>query len=122
MTKQVQLRKGTTAEHSVFTGAVAELTIDTTLDIAIVHDGIKVGGHPLVGAKTLQEITNKTGIGIGTTSITKELEVIGDAEISGEVMIGTLQVNDSAGISTVITSSGSDRYLENIIIDCGSFW
>ena len=45
MTKQVQLRRGTTAEHAAFTGAVGELTIDTTRDIAIVHDGVKVGGH-----------------------------------------------------------------------------
>lgn len=45
MTKQVQLRRGTTAEHAIFTGAEGELTIDTTLDIAVVHDGTTVGGH-----------------------------------------------------------------------------
>ena len=29
MTKQVQLRRGTTLEHSTFTGDIAELTVDT---------------------------------------------------------------------------------------------
>jgi hypothetical protein len=85
MTKQVQLRRGTTAEHSVFIGAEGELTIDTTLDTAIVHDGVKVGGHPLVGTASTQQIINKTGVGIGTSSITKELEVIGDVNIKGQI-------------------------------------
>ncbi len=49
MTKQVQLRRGTAAEHAVFTGAVGELTIDTTNDVAVVHDGVTQGGIPLVG-------------------------------------------------------------------------
>ena len=31
MTKQVQFRKGTTAEHFNFTGALAEITVDTCL-------------------------------------------------------------------------------------------
>jgi len=56
-TKRVQLRRGTTAEHAVFTGAEGELTIDTTRDIAIVHDGVTPGGHELVGvAATGQSI------------------------------------------------------------------
>ena len=36
MTKQVQLRRGTTAEHSVFTGALAEVTVDTNKDGKVV--------------------------------------------------------------------------------------
>jgi len=39
-----QLRRGTTAEHSTFTGAVAEVTIDTDKKRIIVHDGVTVGG------------------------------------------------------------------------------
>ena len=87
MTKQVQLRRGTTAEHAIFTGAEGELTIDTTLDIAVVHDGSSVGGHPLVGAAATQQITNKTGVGIGTSSIQNEneLRVIGDTVVKGNV-------------------------------------
>jgi uncharacterized protein YihD (DUF1040 family) len=44
MTTQVQLRRGTTAEHASFTGAVAELTVDTTLNELVLHDGATAGG------------------------------------------------------------------------------
>jgi len=35
--------------------------------------------------------------------------------------VGSLYVNDCAGQSQVITCTGSERFLENITIDCGSF-
>jgi hypothetical protein len=43
----VQRRRGTTAEHSSFTGLAGELTVDTTKDTVIVHDGSTAGGIPL---------------------------------------------------------------------------
>lgn len=48
MATQVQARRGTTTEHSTFTGAVGEITVDTTKDTAVVHDGSTAGGHPLL--------------------------------------------------------------------------
>ena len=47
MPTQFQLRRGTTTEHSTFAGAVGEVTIDTTKDTAVVHDGATNGGYPL---------------------------------------------------------------------------
>ena len=47
MTTGVQRRRGTTVQHSTFTGLEGEITIDTTKDTAVVHDGSTVGGHPL---------------------------------------------------------------------------
>ena len=47
MAKQVQQRRGTTAEHNSFTGAVGELTVDTSKDTVVVHEGSTVGGIPL---------------------------------------------------------------------------
>ena len=44
MARQLQLRRGTTAQHSVFTGAVGEVTIDTDKDALVVHDGVQAGG------------------------------------------------------------------------------
>jgi hypothetical protein len=46
----LQLRRGTTAEHSTFTGLVGEITVDTTKDTIVVHDGSTVGGIPLAKA------------------------------------------------------------------------
>ena len=48
MSKRVQLRRGTTAETSTFTGAVGEVTVDTTKNTLVVHDGVTAGGHPLM--------------------------------------------------------------------------
>ena len=47
MAIQIQLRSGTTPEHSTFTGAVGEVTVDTTKDTLVVHDGVTVGGFPV---------------------------------------------------------------------------
>jgi hypothetical protein len=41
------LRRGTTAEHSTFTGLVGEITVDTDKDTVVVHDGVTPGGKPL---------------------------------------------------------------------------
>ena len=43
----LQLRRGTTVQHSTFTGAVGEVTVDTTKDTVVVHDGSTAGGFPL---------------------------------------------------------------------------
>ena len=47
MSKQVQLRRGNTSDHSAFTGVVGEVTIDTTKKTVVVHDGSTAGGVPL---------------------------------------------------------------------------
>jgi hypothetical protein len=47
MSKRLQLRGGTTTEHASFTGAVREVTVDTTKDTLVVHDGSTVGGTAL---------------------------------------------------------------------------
>lgn len=47
MAKQLQLRRGTTTQHSTFTGAVGEVTVDTDKDTLVVHDGATAGGHPV---------------------------------------------------------------------------
>jgi hypothetical protein len=43
----LQLRKGTSQQHSSFTGQLAEVTVDTTRKTLIVHDGVTVGGSAL---------------------------------------------------------------------------
>ena len=48
MSKQVRFRRGTTAQHASFTGAEAEITVDTTKNQVVVHDGATAGGIPLL--------------------------------------------------------------------------
>ena len=44
MTRQIQIRRGTADEHTNFTGAVGEITMDTTNKTIRVHDGTTAGG------------------------------------------------------------------------------
>jgi hypothetical protein len=93
MSTAVQLRRGTTSQHSSFTGAVGEVTVDTTKDTVVVHDGTTVGGHPLVkesekGVTVVQQ-TSATGsadIPTGTT-----------AERDGSPQTGYFRFNTSLG-------------------------
>lgn len=49
MSKQVRLRRGTTAQHSTFIGADGEVTFDSTKKVLVVHDGVTAGGKPIDG-------------------------------------------------------------------------
>tara|TARA_B100001248_G_C27243527_1_gene390461 strand:+ start:275 stop:796 length:522 start_codon:yes stop_codon:yes gene_type:complete len=61
MATRVQFRRGTTSEHSSFTGAVGEVTVDTTKKAVVVHDGSTAGGVP-AGDVTLAGAQTFTGI------------------------------------------------------------
>ena len=69
MAKQLQLRQGTTTEHNTFTGAVGEVTVDTTKDVPVVHDGVTVGGHPVAARANADgtiSLIKKDGTSAGT--------------------------------------------------------
>lgn len=52
MAIQLQIRRGTTAENDVFTGAVGELTMDTDTNGVRIHDGTTTGGVKIPTAST----------------------------------------------------------------------
>lgn len=54
-----QRRRGTTSQHSTFTGLNAELTVDTDKKTVVVHDGSTAGGTPL--AKERNTVNAQTG-------------------------------------------------------------
>ena len=59
MATAIQFRRGTTAQHSSFTGLVGEITVDTDLDTIRVHDGSTAGGTRL--AKYSEVVAAATG-------------------------------------------------------------
>jgi len=66
MSKQVRFRRGTTAQHSVFTGPAGEVTVDTDKKALVVHDGVTAGGIGLLRGDrprgfTLQELFTANG-------------------------------------------------------------
>jgi len=67
----LQFRRGTTAQNNAFTGAVGEISIDTTIDTIRIHDGSTAGGFELTANAATQTLTNKTLDGaVVTTSFT----------------------------------------------------
>jgi len=47
MAARVKFRRGTTTEHASFTGAAGEITVNTSKNTAVVHDGSTQGGFEL---------------------------------------------------------------------------
>lgn len=59
MSRQIQIRRGTAAQHSSFTGAIGEVTMDTTNNSLRVHDGVTPGGNETMSVnKFYSNITN----------------------------------------------------------------
>lgn len=102
MARQIQLRRGTTAEHSTFTGAVGEVTVDTDKDVVVVHDGSTAGGVPLLKAADLAAGTGLTLTGtefsVATTVVTSAYT--GDVDITGELIVDSYNETFAAVTST----------------------
>jgi len=82
------------------------------------------GGGLIIGAGGL----NVTGVSTFSTTVDVnglleaiDVNVSGAATVVGNMTIGSLNVNDIAGNSTVIRYTGGERILENITVDAGSF-
>ena len=48
MATQVQFRRGTTGQTQTFIGALGEITVDTSISTAVIHDGSTAGGISLL--------------------------------------------------------------------------
>ena len=140
MATQVQFRRGSTSEHSSFTGAIGEVTVDTDLDTIRVHDGSTAGGIRIAkfsetnNAFTLSDESSNTinvtpgdsditikGDGTGITptvagnSVTFALDnVVNLTSISSSDSTG-VTINDDLLITGVIKAEGSSA----IFIDDG---
>jgi trimeric autotransporter adhesin len=66
MTTAVQRRRGTTTEHSSFTGLEGEISVNTTKDTLVVHDGSTVGGFELARADGSNFVATSVDINGGT--------------------------------------------------------
>ncbi len=95
MAKIVKKRRGTTAEHATFTGAIGELTVNTDLDTVVVHDGVTVGGFSLARS----DGSNLTGSSAGSIGLA-ELNISGAAGTAGQVLS-----TDGSGNLTFISLS-----------------
>lgn len=67
----LRFRRGTAADHAAFTGAVSEVTHNTTTGRLHVHGGVVQGGIPLA---RLDEISGETGDFVTEQQLSTALE------------------------------------------------
>jgi hypothetical protein len=140
MANALQLRRGTTTQHSTFTGLAGEVTVDTTKDTVVVHDGSTAGGIPLatesyVGTEISTEIANLVASAPSTLDTLNELaaalgddpnfattvtnSIAGKLATAGGTMTGNVTFNDNArirlgtGNDLDIYHDGSNSYIKN---------
>ena len=102
MATQVQFRRGTTGQHSAFTGAVGEVTVDTEKRTVCIHDATQAGGFPL-----LREDGTNTNFALGSLS-SCALKFAGDPD-TGIISPGLNQISLVTGgfARLTIDSSGA---------------
>ena len=101
MAKLLKLRRGTTTQHGSFTGAEGEVTIDTTKDTAVVHDGSTAGGRPLAR----QDMNNVPAGTILGTQLENSGVTAGQYGSSSAIPIVTV---DAQGLVTAASTTAID--------------
>ena len=100
MSTQVQYRRGTNAQNAAFTGALAEITVDTTNGTLRVHDGITAGGSNIA---TVAYVTAQISA-LSANSISSGTSNVRVVSSGGNV---TTSVGGNANV-LVITSTGAN--------------
>jgi hypothetical protein len=100
MSTQVQYRRGTNAQNAAFTGALAEITVDTTNGTLRVHDGITAGGSNIA---TVSYVTAQIS-SLSANSISSGTSNVRVVSSGGNV---TTSVGGTANV-LVVTSSGAN--------------
>ena len=106
MTKQVQRRRGTSSQHTSFTGAEGEISVNTTNKSVHVHDGITAGGVEAARA----DLGNVSDANLNSALAGNTLPslTITSADINGGTIDGTVIGGSTpAAISaTILTPTG----------------
>lgn len=113
MATQVQFRRGSSTENDAFTGALAEITVDTTNKVIRIHDGSTAGGFVSVGTTTTQTLTNKTLSAPTLTGTTSAVTLVAtnlssaNAVLTGGSLNNAVIGNTTAAAATVTTLTAS---------------
>jgi len=99
MATQIQFRRGTASAHSVFTGAIGEVTYDTTLNTIRVHNSAQMGGFALATRDFVtSSIVSGASFGDGLTSTSGQIVI--DNTIARVSALGSYSVTLSGGITS----------------------
>jgi hypothetical protein len=114
---QIQYRRGTGVQNDAFTGALGEVTVDTTNKTLRVHDGTTIGGSNVatvayVSAQLSSLSANKINQNASNVTVTASfvnVAVNGTnvAAFSSQSLSLTGFINTSGNVSTAILNSGA---------------
>jgi hypothetical protein len=122
MSTQVQYRRGTATQNNAFTGALAEITVDTTNLTLRVHDGVTAGGSNLatvtyvnneISSLSANSITDGNSnvkvyangnVAISVQSVANTViftnagvEITGTINVTGNIVAGNISGNTISG-------------------------
>jgi len=123
VSKVVQRRRGTTTQHASFTGAVGELTVDTTKNTVVVHNGSTTGGFPLVKEATLAASGGAATIGftpVGAIASTNVQAAIAELDADVTAISGTTTAAAVAAVNAQLAASNGSSYVGHIATGTGA--
>jgi len=115
MSTQVQFRRGTTGETSGFTGAIGEVTVDTSKKTCVVHDGSTAGGFPLLRQDGINSALSSGSLASPALKFANSTNTGIYSPTTGSISL----VNNGVA-SLTIDSAGSVTVIGNLTVN-GSF-
>ena len=104
MATQVQFRRGTSSQTETFIGALGEITVDTSLSTAVIHDGVTAGGKSLLRSDgSNSELITGTGANPSLTFVGDSNTGLfsGGGDQIGLATAGSARLTiDSSGVAT----------------------
>ena len=122
MAKLLKLRRGTSTQHTTFTGAEGEVTVNTTNDSLHVHDGATAGGRELRQDRIDNGTSNVSVAASGDITVTRAGTERLRADGTGVSINGNLALQDDEKI-LLGTSGDMQLYHDgsnSIIKDAGT--
>jgi hypothetical protein len=115
MAKQVIYRRGTTAEHALFTGANGEVTVDTVKHVVIVHDGVTAGGIPQANAALVNsQIATLTANAANQATAITVLQANAGVQANTLATLTANAATQQASINAFILASNATALFANI--------
>jgi hypothetical protein len=108
---QIQYRRGTGVQNDAFTGALGEITVDTTNKTLRVHDGVTAGGNTIVNTYTAQTLSFKT---LSAPTITGTLSSTGLINTTGNILATELSVFGNTRIGSLATPGALHTIIGNV--------
>jgi hypothetical protein len=110
MSTQIQFRRGSGSQSDSFTGALGEITVDTSNRTLRVHDGLTLGGTTLAKVTDVDVVFNKANSVVQQAFVT--INANGTSLIA-DSNTDTLTINSANGIS-IFTNASTDTLTINL--------